>query len=208
MGEAERCPYCDVTLVLDSETMEWVCPMCGTVYDYEMVPPIGQSSRLVARRRLDPEVVRLAEEIFGSEIPAELKRMRKRRLERLIRTLDSLIKRREYDVDWEAIREAVEVARTSGLEVSFSEIRAAQVLKSIATLVESCCPGVSADDVYAFAARHRDLWSGRKPDTIATVFTYLFVKLKLKEEPSVPMKPSLRKLAKIFERVLVERGEA
>lgn len=205
----DRCPYCNVALILDSEHLEWVCPMCGTVYGYEMLSPFMQSSAWEHRhrRRIDPRVIETAEEMFEREVLHELKKLGKRRAERIVRALESIVKKRTYDVDWGAVREAIEFARSSGLDIKLSELRSEQILRSIRSLVESCNLGVSAEDIYAFATKHRDLWSGRKPETIATVFTYLYLKLKVKVSADIPMKQNTKKLAKIFERVLVERGE-
>lgn len=206
----DDCPYCGTRLILDNETLAWVCPMCGTVYDYEILPPFISSSDLgtYCYGVLNKEVVDYAEELFREEVLPELSRLDKRKSERVSGILESLVKKREYSVSWSTIREAAEIARSRNLNVRPSEIRSGQVLNYIRSLVESCDLGVSAEEIYAFAARYRDLWSGRRPETIASVFTYLYAKLRLRREVSIPMKTGAKKLAKLFERILVERGES
>ncbi|MEM1693977.1 MAG: TFIIB-type zinc ribbon-containing protein [Ignisphaera sp.] len=204
----DKCPYCGESLILDSENMEYVCPACGTVVGYEMLPSFDQSVYMypIVRRRLDSEVLRLAEELFYGTIPGELKRMKRDKATRVVKALEALVKKRIYTIDWRVVREAIEVARRYGVKVDLSSVRSQQILNTIKSLVENHNIDLDPQEVYLFAVKHRDLWSGRKPETIAAVFTYLYAR-KLGKEVRIPMSQNTRKLVKVFEKVLVERGE-
>ena len=206
----DKCPYCGEHLILDSETMEYVCPACGTVFGYEMLPSFDQAAyveRYSTKRRLDSEVERLAEELFLGIVPRELRKMGRERATRVVKTLEALVKKRMYAIDWSVVREAMEVAKRYGIKVDLSSVRSEQVLNTIKTLVKAHNLGIDPEKIYLFTVKHRDLWSGRKPETIAVVFTYLYAKLKLGAEIQIPMSQSARKLVKVFEKVLIERGE-
>ncbi|MEM4843975.1 MAG: TFIIB-type zinc ribbon-containing protein [Ignisphaera sp.] len=206
----DKCPYCGEQLILDSETMEYVCPVCGTVFGYEMLPSFEQltyAEIYSARRRLDSEVEQLAEEIFYGTVPKELKKMRKDKATRIVKTLEAIVKKRIYSIDWSIVREAMKIAKRYGINVDLSSIRSEQVLNTIKTLVKTYNLGVDPEKIYLFTVKHKDLWSGRKPETIAIVFTYLYAKLKLGIEIQISMSQSAKKLVKLFEKVLIERGE-
>lgn len=196
--------------MFDSATMEYVCPVCGVVVGYEMIPSFTHSThveRFSTKRRLDDDVIELAEEIFSEDVLKELRRLRKNRYEYLLQVLDAVIRKNDYSIDWSVLRKAMEVAKSCGVKVNISEIRSEQVLSAITSVVSTYCPDVSAEDVYLFATKHKDLWSGRKPETVALVFTYLYMKYKLRRDVNIPLRPNTRKLIKIFEKLLSERGE-
>lgn len=205
------CPYCGSETVFDGEYSMYVCPSCGLVIDYEMVPSFSHLSHtypLPVRRRIPEEVAGRAEEELDEELGAELRELRRLRAGQLAEAIRSVVRRRDVVVDPKLLRAVAELARSQGLGGrSLSEIRAEQVRAEIRRLAASCCPGVDPEDVYSFAVRHRDLWSGRRPETVASVFLYLYSKLRTCTEPGIQMKPNTKKLAKLFERILAERGE-
>ncbi|MEM1694348.1 MAG: TFIIB-type zinc ribbon-containing protein [Ignisphaera sp.] len=205
----DECPYCGGQLILDSETMAYVCPFCGTVFDYVMLPSIKQSTyiEITTRYRFDNKTEQLVEELFYGTIPKELRRMRKDKVMRIMKTLEALAKKRLDNVDWDIVRKAIELAKKYRINIDFSSIRSEQVLNNIKNLVKTYNLNIDAEKVYLFTIKHRDLWSGRRPEIIATIFTYLYAKLKLGIEIQLPMSQSTKKYIKIFEKILIERGE-
>jgi len=206
---SDECPYCGGQLIQDSETMAYVCPFCATVFDYVMLPSVKQSTYIekTTRYRFDNKTEQLIEELFYGTIPRELRRMRKDNAMRIMKTLEALVKKRLNNVDWNTVRKAIELAKKYRINIDLSSIRSEQVLNSIKNLIETHNLNIDAEKIYLFTIKHRDLWSGRRPENIATIFTYLYAKHKLGIEIQIPMSQSTKKYIKIFEKILRERGE-
>lgn len=200
----DRCPYCGTPVILDYTTHEYVCPNCGTVFGYEMLPSYAQMKEYVSipQVRVDGDVIRRAYEMFNAEVVKELRKIRKDKVEEVYHALESLVKKRDFRVSWDAIRKALEIARKCNLEIDLEELRNREVYENIKLFVATI-EGVNIDpeEVMKLAMKYRNLWSGRKPDTIATVFTLIYAKMK-GVDLNINVNSRIKKLMKMYEKVI------
>ena len=204
-----RCPYCGSRLIFDSKTHAYICPVCGIVFDYEMVPSYAQLQHSApleltqTTQKLEDEVVEKASIIFGEKIAKEIKKVGREKAEEVLRALELLVKKKRYKVSWEAIRAATEIANKYSLKIDLDVLREQEVLENIKRVVEKEKLPVTLEEIYNFALRFKNLWSGRKASTVAIIFTYIYVKKKLHHE--IKVKPRLRNLIKLMEKIISER---
>jgi len=200
-----RCRYCGAKLIFDYETHSYVCPVCGVVYDYEMLPSYVQLSHSAPleqnRDKLDSEVVEKAAELFGRSVAKELSRMDRIRAEEVLKALEAIVMKRNYDVSWEAMRKAIEIASKHRLKVELDELRERRVREEIERFVKESGLDVDPKEVWYFAVRHKRLWAGRKSSTLAKVFTYLYCKKRLGKE--INLDNRTLKVVKALEKVMI-----
>jgi len=200
------CPYCGVNLVLDQSTHAYVCPVCGLVLDYEMLPSYTQLQHvapLVLSPDLEDEVVRRAVDLFNKKVAKEVKKLGGEIADEALEALQSVVEKKQYTVSWEALRAISEVKQKYEARTNIDELRERDVWRNIIEFIKRENLSVKPEEVYALAVKYKSLWSGRKAPTIATIFTCIYVKRKLGIE--VKVKPRLQKLIKLFEKILSER---
>lgn len=204
-GERERrCRYCNSLLILDPNTYSYVCPVCGVVYDYEMVPSyyqLSHTSPLTADEiKLEKDVVARARRLFGELVAKELTKMGEPQAEEVLTALDALVNRREHRVSWSAVRKAVEIASKYNIKVDLEEAREKKIQAEIERFVADQGLDIDHREVWFFAVRYKHLWAGRKSSTIAKIFTYLYCKKRLNIE--IKLDGKHLKIARALERVL------
>lgn len=199
------CPYCGARLVFDSFTHAYVCPVCGVVYEFEMMPSYTQLSHVApldnkVSGKLDADIVEKAVMLFGESVALELKKIRnKTEAKEVLKVLESMAKKREYTASWRVIRKATEIASKYRL-VDLSSIREQRVKSEIKRFITDNKIPVDPEDVWVFAVSHKNLWAGRKATTIAMVFTYIYCKRRGIKIGKV--KPRIEKLANMLEKVI------
>jgi len=204
-----KCPYCRVNLILEPQTYAYICPICGTVYDYEMNPSYVQLQHVApfepkqTTHYLDMEVIERAAKRFGEGVAKEIKKLKQEKAEEVLKALEYLVAKRKYKISWEALRKAVEIARKYDLKVDLDALREQKIRDEIEEIIKREELPITVDEVYEFAVRYKKIWSGRKASTIATIFTYIYAKRKLGIE--IKVKPRIRKLIKIVETLISER---
>jgi transcription initiation factor TFIIIB Brf1 subunit/transcription initiation factor TFIIB len=174
-----QCPYCGSIEIVNDKGM-FVCTSCATVIDYEAVPAIRDlmeiRDREITRIDFDREIAkRIAEQLAGKKI---IGFGRKRAdIYRYIAALYSKDINAVSETSWKIYRRAVEIMRSSGLDISkaYDDYRVQMVRNQINKIGARL--GISdkdIDKIYELAIRNRDLWSGRKSDVIASVFTIIY----------------------------------
>lgn len=204
MGGELSCPVCGSGLVFDGLTHSYVCPGCGLVYDYELVPSRTHLTHAAPpdRRffgRLRPGVVERAAELFGSSVAAELMGMRGPEAEEVLRALEAAVLKRDYSVSWRALRRALEIASRHGLATDLAGLRGERVRSEIERLVRELGLPVDPGEVWRLAVANRELWAGRRASTVAKVFTYIYCRRRGIE---VRLDPRTARLAQALERVV------
>jgi hypothetical protein len=165
-------------------THAYVCPVCGVVYEYEMVPSyvhlthVAPLERESTAGKLDIEVVERAKVLFGEKVARELAKLDRVQAEEILTALEVIVSRRNYSVSWKAIRKAVDIAAKHKLKVNFEAVRERRVKEEIERFVRENQIQVDPREVWYFAVRNKNLWAGRKAATLAKVFTYLYCKRK------------------------------
>lgn len=203
------CMYCGSNLIYDDRTHSYVCPVCGIVYGYEMLPSHSHLSHVSpldqVSGKLDREVAEKAIELFGSTIAVELSKLKGVKAREVMKALEMLVEKRNYNVSWKAIRKAVEIASKYKLKIDFDALREKRVRDEIHRFVEEHGLPVNPDDIWIFALRYRNLWAGRKARTIAEVFTYIYCRRKGINIENV--KSRIIKLAQLIEKAINNEEE-
>jgi len=200
-----KCRYCGATLIFDSETYSYVCPVCGVVYDYGMLPSYAQLSHVAPLERQDQEklsseVVKRASELFGKSVAKELLKMDRIHAEEVLRALEAIVNKQNYTVSWDAMRKAIEIASKHRLATDIEELREKRIREEIERFVREAELNIDPKEVWYFAVRYKRLWAGRKSSTLARVFTYLYCKKRLGID--IKLESRIVKVAKALEKVL------
>lgn len=187
----QTCIYCGVNLVLDKH--QYVCPVCGIVYGPEYV--CTPTQYVVTLSRTESEIrryLREAESRFNLSDPEK-------------KLLKELLRYKRYRLSYDELRRVVQSIRNSETYRDLSQARSRLVYEAIVRLVSDNNLSMDANSVFEFAARHRDLWSGRKPATVAAMFIYLYAKIFEKREIELQLSPHLKTAITYLEKTIRER---
>jgi len=200
-----RCRYCGAMLIFDSETHSYVCPVCGVVYDYDMVPSYVQLSHVAplerqVQEKISSEVIERAAELFGKGVAKELMRMDRIHAEEVLRALEAIVNKQNYTVSWDAMRKAIGIASKHRLAIDLEELREKRIREEIEKFVKESGLDIDPREVWYFAVRYKRLWAGRKSSTLAKLFTYLYCRKRLGID--IKLESRIVKLAKALEKVL------
>jgi len=200
-----RCRYCGAGLIFDPETYAYVCPNCGIVYGYEMLPSYAQLKHVTvldskSEYKLDREVIERAREIFGETVAKELSRLDKRYAKEVLTALESIINKSTYRVSWNVLRKALEIAEKYNMDTDLEEIREKRIREEIEKFVKEECPEVDPNEVWYFTIKYKKLWAGRKSSTVAKIFTYIYCKKKLNKE--IKLDSRTLRVARTLEKVM------